>query len=47
MKKRTVFGICTCLLIGGLAQAVDNSGRNSHFTPECLVENNGSVQDSE
>lgn len=31
MKKQMLFGICTCMLMVGLAQAVDNSGRNSHF----------------
>jgi len=31
MKKQILFAICTCMLIVGLAQAADNSGRNSHF----------------
>ncbi len=31
MKKQLLFGISTCMLIVGLAHAVDNSGRNSHF----------------
>ena len=31
MKNQILFSICACMLIVGLAQAVDNSGRNSHF----------------